>query len=101
MKLTLITVELASGEVIEDLRVTIQDRLKMERTGRVQKWDVGNPDSTHMTTQQVYLAWAASTRLGHYNGTFEQFRDTDLADLEFKQAEAVLGDPTLPAASAG
>lgn len=101
MKLTLVTVELASGEVIEDLRVTMQDRLKLEKTGRVQKWEVGKVDSTHMTTQQTFLAWASATRLGHYNGTFEQFRDTDLADLEFKEAEAVIGDPTQPAASAG
>ncbi len=101
MKLTLVSVELASTEVLEDLRVTMPDRLKLERTGRVQKWDVSKVDSTHMTTQQVFLAWAAATRLGHYNGTFEQFRDTDLVDLHFKEAEAVIGDPTQPAPTAG
>jgi hypothetical protein len=101
MKLTLITVEFATGEVIEDMRVTMQDRLKLEKTGRVQKWEVGQADSTHLTTQQAFLAWAAATRLGHYEGTFEQFRDSDLSDLEFKAAEAVIGDPTQPAPSAG
>ena len=99
MKLTLCTVELADGAVHEDLRITIQDRLRLERTARINKWGPIATDSPHVTEQQVFLAWSATERAGHTTATFERFRDAELADLEFKAAEAELGDPTLPAAT--
>ena len=99
MKLTLVTIETAAGEVHEDLRITVQDRLKLERTARINKWGPVTTDSDHVTEAQVFLAWSAAGRAGHTSATFEQFRDAELADLEFKNAEAILGDPTQPAAT--
>lgn len=99
MRLTVVTIELATGDVHEDLRITIQDRLRLERTARVNKWGPITTDSPHVTEQQVFLAWSAAERAGHTSATFEQFRDAELRDLEFKAAEAELGDPTQPAAT--
>lgn len=101
MNITLATIETAAGDVHEDLRITVQDRLKLERTARVNKWGPVATDSPHVTEQQVFLAWSSATRAGHTSATFEVFRDSELVDVQFKNAEAVLGDPTQPAPTAG
>lgn len=94
MKQTLATIELANGDVHEDIRITAQDRLKLETTGRKHNWKVNQADSPYLTTHQQFLVWAALTRLGEIDFTFDQFRETELIDIEFKQAEAELGNPT-------
>lgn len=101
MKTSHIDIEMSDGTVHEDVRILAQDRLALERTSRAKGWKFGQPDSTHMYDQQVFLGWHALKRNGEYAGTFEEFRDRDHIDSTLKHGEAVLGDPTPPAATAG
>ncbi|WP_064722800.1 hypothetical protein [Paenarthrobacter nicotinovorans] len=94
MKVDLVTVELASGDVHENLRITVGDRLRLEEVGRTNGWKVGHSDSTHLVEQQAFLAYAVLKRLGLYIGGFETFRNTDVVDLQIQNGAAELGDPT-------
>lgn len=94
MKVDLVTVEVSSGEVHQDMRITVGDRLRLEEVGRTNGWKVGQPDSTHLIEQQTFLAYAVMKRRGLYAGGFETFRNQDLVDLEIQNGVAELGDPT-------
>lgn len=89
-----ITVELADGTIIKDVRVTIPDRLRMEEVGKVNGWKVGQADSPHFQTQQVFLAYAALSRTGQYSGKFEDFRTKDCLDIDLRTEAADATDPT-------
>lgn len=101
MKTSHIDIEMTNGDVHTQVRIVAADRIALENTSRSKGWRFGQSDSTHLYQQQVFLGWHALKRTGEYTGTFEDFRDRDHLDSDILRGEAVLGDPTPPAATAG
>lgn len=108
MQITYLTTEMIDGTVHDRVRVTAADRIKLERAGRNRNWQVGNSESTYVTTQLYFLAWAGLIRTGALGPelTFEDFVNHQLVDVHSERAEAELGEtelgnPTAPAPTAG
>lgn len=57
------------GEVIEGLRITTGDKIKLERTARVRKWDL--EENIFSTT--AFMVWAAASRLEKTSLGFDAF----------------------------
>lgn len=101
MKKQNVTVELSDGTVVGPVRVTLQDRLRMERAAKPNGWNIG--ESSSAITVMTFLAWAALERTGAYPGSFEQFAGGDAVDIDMDQddepatAAEAIGDPTQPA----
>lgn len=68
--------ELADGRE-ETVRVLLADKLKYEQTAKIHKWEP-NPDTL---TGQLFLAWAAATRAGITEATFDQFKGGEVLDV--------------------
>lgn len=98
MKLSVATVEMADGTVHENVRITLQDRLRLERTARTRKWDLAN--ANYAPSVNAFLAWSAVERAGLIGVmTFEDFIAGGANDVNVDSAEAELGDPTQRAAT--
>lgn len=52
-----VSVELNDGKVLEDLRVTIADQARYQRTARVNKWNTSDA-----VQQNSFFAWASANR---------------------------------------
>lgn len=96
MQINYISVEMADGTVHDKTRVTLQDRLRLERAARVNDWELGSARNSPSTN--AFLAWAGLSREGQYQGTFEQFVESDAVDIFVSTGEAVLGNPGQPTA---
>lgn len=96
MQINYITVEMADGTVHDKTRVTLQDRVRLERAARANDWEMGT--ARNSPSVNAFLAWAGLTRTGQYTGTYEDFTGTDAVDIYVETGEAVLGNPTVPAA---
>ena len=57
------------GEVFTDLRITTGDKIKLERTARVRKWDL----EENVFSVTAFMVWAAATRLGKTSLGFDAF----------------------------
>lgn len=95
MQINYISVEMADGSVHDKTRVTLQDRLKLERAARVNDWELGSARNSPSTN--AFLAWAGLSRENAYTDTFENFVGKDAVDIFVSTGEAVLGNPTPPA----
>lgn len=81
----------------ENVRVLLADKLKYENTAKIHKWEP-NPDTL---TGQLFLAWAAATRTGLTDATFDQFKAVEAVDVflsndapEGAEAEAPTSEST-------
>ena len=99
MQINFISTEMADGTVHDKVRVTMQDRLRLERAARNNDWELGSARNAPSTN--AFLAWAGLQRTGAYDGTYEQFTSTDAVDVFVQTGEAVLGNPTEPVAGTG
>lgn len=81
-------VELLDGTIAEDLRITLPDRLDLERTMKARNW--GERDSF---TVAAYLAWRAMIRLKLYAGTWDEFL-ADAVDVQLDDTAEGEPDPT-------
>lgn len=97
MKLSVATVEMADGQVHENVRIKLQDRLRAEKHARAHRWDLG--DANFAPSINAFLAWSACERAGLVHCTFEDFNKGECVDLTVEQAEGDLGDPTQTAAT--
>ena len=77
------SVELADGTVLEDLRVTLADQARYQRSARVGRWD-----KEDAVKQQSYFAWSSAERQGL----------TELSWEEWERAIVDLDNATLTAA---
>ncbi|AWY04761.1 tail assembly chaperone [Gordonia phage Emperor] len=87
-----ITVTLSNSEPIE-VETTNPDRVRWDMTAAKHNW----PKFTDAPFLGLtFLAWAALRRTGGYDGTWEQFSETDCLDIEADDPEAgeVEPDPT-------
>lgn len=57
------------GVVVDDLRITTGDKIKLERTARVRKWDL----EENIFSSTAFMVWAAATRLGKTTLGFDNF----------------------------
>lgn len=74
---TYVSVELEDGSTYVDVRILFKDVAAFMKAARINKWDTEDA-----VTQQVFTAWHAGKRSGHWDCTFETFRDELLADLD-------------------
>ena len=88
MKRLAISVELESGEKWTVQSKTV-DYLLWETTAKKHKWG-GIGDNPALW--EAFIGWAASRRLGHYAGTWEQWQK----DIDMVDAEQIEADPTPP-----
>lgn len=88
---TTLTIELTDGTILGPERVIFADKLRLEKTGRANNWDL-NRDEFRV---QSFLAFAAFERSGQLpEGTsYEQFLEL-LVDLEFSAIAGGDEDPT-------
>lgn len=63
--------ETADGNVHDGIRIMLQDKLQLERTARVKKWDV--QESPFTTT--AFLVWHAARREKLTELSFEEFSE--------------------------
>lgn len=92
LKPTYANVELTNGTTHEDVRITYADRLSLEKTMKAQGW---NGEKQPFTTSG-FLAWAALSRLGLYEGDYRTFL-TAVLDIQLDDeagAEVEVQDPT-------
>lgn len=75
-----ISVELNDGTYFEDLRVTIADQARYQKTARVNQWQKDNP-----VQQNSFFAWSSADRQGLTKLTWEEWE----AALEDLDAQAV------------
>ena len=97
MQINYISVEMADGTVYDKTRVTLQDRLRLERAARNNDWEMGTARNT--PSINAFLAWAGLVREHGYAGTFEDFTNKDALDIHVSTGEAVLGNPSEPVAT--
>lgn len=78
-----VTVTLDNGtRVTEEIRNP--DRVRWDMTAARQGWPSFS-DAAFLG--MTFLSFAALKRTGQYTGTWEEFRDTDCADIEMTDAE--------------
>lgn len=73
-----LTITLSDGSTHE-VEVGNPDRVRWDMTRNRQKWPTAGDAPFLMTT---FMAWAAMKRLGLYEGTWEQFSETDCVGLD-------------------
>ena len=95
LKRKIVTVELASGEILT-ARVIHPDVLRYQETAQRHGWpsltvrdEVGS--MPHLDYEDTFCAWAALRRTGQYAGKWETFKDTDCIDLAVETEDV---DPT-------
>lgn len=93
MQISYATVEMSDGTVFARERITLQDRLRLERTARANKWDIANANYTPSTNS--FLGWSALERSGKITVSYEEFTNGAAVDVYIEQGEAELG-PTEP-----
>lgn len=71
-----------NGEVFTDLRITTGDKIKLERTARVRKWDL--EENIFSTT--AFMVWAAATRLGKTSLGFDAFCE-EITDAQIEDPD--------------
>lgn len=76
-----ISVELIDGTVLEDLRVTIADQARYQRTARVNKW------KDDPVRQNTFLAWASAERQKLTTMTWEAWAEA-VEDLDAANVSA-------------
>ena len=90
-----VSVELEDGTLLEDLRVTIADQARYQRSARVNRWDKEDP-----VKQNTYFAWSSAERQGLTTLTWEEWEkaivDLDAATIAAGQDRTPEGeeDPT-------
>lgn len=87
-----VTVELEDGTIHEDLRVVFKDIAAYMKAARINKWDTDDA-----LIQRVFCTWHAGKRLGHWDATYELFRDILLVDFDIADVatdEDKTKDPT-------
>lgn len=73
---TYLSVELADGTEHEALRITIREKLAWQKASKANGWDLDDP-----IQMPIFCAWKTLKTEGKYEGSYEQFRDTDLIDI--------------------
>lgn len=58
-------------------RILLADRLQLERTAKVRKWDM----EADGITVNLFSAWCVMKRTGLYTDTYEKFAGGDCIDL--------------------
>lgn len=71
-----ISVELEDGTLLEDLRVTIADQARYQRSARVNRWPSDDP-----VKQNSYFAWSSAERQKLTTLTWEEWEKA-LVDLD-------------------
>lgn len=99
LQIAYVTVEMSDGTVFDRQRVTLQDRLRLERSARVNKWELAGASSA--PTTNAFLGWSVLERTGQIQTTFEAFIAGEAIDVYVEAAEATLGNPTQPEAGIG
>ena len=99
----LAAVELADGTVLTDVRIIAADTVRYEETATRHRWPamtIKNEVGTvpHLNHQERFEIWAALTRLGLYQGKWEEFKDGDLVAYHVDTVDV---DPTRPAPETG
>lgn len=96
-------VRLASGDTLR-VEIANPDRIRWEQTA-ARRWPELIPDvqGDHVTVKapmfmQTFMAWSALKRTNGYDGTFEQFSETDCMDIDLEDEPV---DPTRPGHSPG
>lgn len=70
----ILDVAMLDGTEREGIVVTTADRMKLANTARRQKWG-GLGDEQDADRSTTFLAYAAMSRLGHFQGSWEEFID--------------------------
>lgn len=78
-----ISVELNDGTYLEDLRVTLADQGRYQKTARVNNWKTDNP-----VQQNSFFAWSSAERQGLTTLSWEEWE----AAIEDLDAQAVARD---------
>jgi len=71
------------GVVVTDLRITTGDKIKLERTARVRKWDMDE----NMFSVTAFMVWAAATRLEKTTLGFDAFCEA-ITDAQIEDPDA-------------
>lgn len=79
MRRTMITVELADGKILGPERVIFADKMRLERSAKANKWDIGRDEFR----TQSFLAWAALNRAKDTDLGYEAFLEA-LTDVVFE-----------------
>ena len=92
------TVELADGTILTDIRLIVADNVRYQETATRHRWPsmtVKNEVGTvpHLNHQDRFEIWAALTRLGLYQGKWEEFKDGDLIAYAIDEQDV---NPTTP-----
>ena len=92
IKPTYASVELSSGEVFTDVRVTYADRVRYESTSKARGWR----SEEKPATAAGFLAWAALKRLGLIDLSYDAYAAqlVDVALDDTAPAEDGTPDPT-------
>lgn len=73
---TYVHVEMSDGTQ-HTARILLADRMALERTAKIRKWDM----EADAITVNTFSAWAAMKRMGLYTDTYEAFSGGDCIDL--------------------
>lgn len=86
---TMITVEMQDGSVLGPERVIFADKMRLERSAKANKWDIGRDEFR----TQSFLAWAALNRTKATELGYDLFLE-QLIDVVFEADAQVDDDPT-------
>lgn len=78
-----------NGEIVGDLRITTRDKLMLERTAKVRKWDL--EEQIFSTT--AFMVWAAATRMQVTDLGFDAFCEA-VTDVQIDSPEDSEGEVT-------
>jgi hypothetical protein len=97
LKRKVVTVELATGEIVT-ARVIHPDVIRYQETAQRHQWPTltikdGAGSTPHLNYEDTFTAWAALRRTNQYAGKWETFKDTDCVELVVDVEDVT---PTVP-----